>query len=121
MPRRIKADLLIEDVRGQVRGRDDFRVRHDHESLDEILKLAHVSLPAVVHQVLKRFGVSPLLLCSELLAKLPDEVPYQQGNILSTLAQRRQMNRNYVNAIIKVFAKAVLSDSLFKILVGRSD
>src|SRR5439155_26593826 len=121
MPRRIKADLLIEDVRGQVRGSNDFRVRHDHKSLDEILKLAHVSFPAVIHQVLKRFGVNPLLLYSELLAKLSDEMPCQQGNILSTLAQRRQMNRNYMDAIIKVFAKAMLSDGLLQILVGRSD
>src|SRR5207253_10553265 len=102
-------------------GSNYLRVRHDHKSLDEILKLAHGSLPRIIHQVLKRFEVSPLLLYSKLLAKLPDEMVYQQGNILSTLAQRRQMNRNYVNAIIKVFAKAVLSDSLFKILVGRGD
>src|SRR2546428_5829903 len=120
MPRRIKADLLNEDVRGQVCGRDDFRVRHDHESLDEILKLAHVSLPAVIHQVLKRLAINSLLLDPVFLTEASDEMLDQQRDILPTLTQRRQIDRDHVNTVIKVLAKAMVSDRLLKIFVGRS-
>src|SRR2546422_9830792 len=101
MPRWIKADFLIEDVGRQIRRGDDFIVRHDHESLDEILKLAHVSFPSVIHQVLKRLAVNSLLLDFVFLTEASYEMLDQQRDILATLTQRGQINRDHVDTIIK--------------------
>src|ERR1043166_1624689 len=42
----------------------------------------------------------------------------QERNIVAPLTQRRQFNRNYVQAVIKVFAKVSLFDLLLQRFVG---
>src|SRR3954468_16002526 len=49
------------------------------------------------------------------------EMLHQQWNVFSSLAQARQLDRNDVQAVIKVLAESALFNSFFQGLVSRSE
>ena len=48
-----------------------------------------------------------------------EEMVHQQLHIAVTLAQRRQGNRDNIEAVIEILAEFAFTDKLFQILVGR--
>jgi hypothetical protein len=83
-------------------GRDTLAVMHHHDAPDHVLQLAHVARPVVGAQDRQRVvGESP-----EAPALLPrealEEDISEKRDILSALAQRRQVHRQDVEAVIEV-------------------
>ena len=67
-------------------------VRQHDRALDDVLELAHVARPVVVHQQIERFGRQ--LECGPrvLVAVLLEEVLDEQRDVVLALAQRRQLD-----------------------------
>ena len=53
-------------------------------------------------------------------AKDLDEMRHEGRNVLAALSQRRQLNRKYIQAKIKVTAKLAISHHLRQVAMGRS-
>ena len=76
-----------------------------HRPLDVVLQFAHVARPGVILQRLHRGRrhvghVAVVLLVVDL-----QEMADQRGNVFAPLAQRRQIDRHHVQAIVEVFAE----------------
>ncbi len=76
--------------------------------------------PRVLSQRLHRFGRNRFNFLAHALGELIDEVTHQQGNVFRAVAQGRNVNRKYVQAIVKVAAKLPLKNHLFQIAMSRS-
>src|SRR5579862_10009272 len=62
----------------------------------------------------RRNGVDlPVVPSTELL----DEVPHQQGNVFSPLAQRRDSNRKYVESIVQIGSKSLVFHHRFQVAI----
>src|SRR6266850_2130192 len=83
--------------------------RQNYAPLDKVLQLPNISRPVIArqrgHRLLRNGLDSSLHLLSELLRK----EMHQHGNIFRSLAQRRYVNRENIQAIIKVAAKFLFS------------
>src|SRR5262245_63513149 len=83
--------------------------------------LAHVAGPGV--------GDEPLLGVAReldrrppaLAARLLEEVPHEQRDVLAALAQRGHLDRDHVQAVEEVLAEAPLADRELEVLVGGGD
>ena len=88
---------------------------------DEVLQLADVAGPGVVHEHLhglgRHLGVGPRVL----RRVLPEEVLGEHRNLVAPLAQRRQVDRDDVEAEEEVVAELAVGARLRQILVGRGD
>src|SRR5208282_4658019 len=92
--------------------------RKHNGALDNVLELTHIAGPIVVHQELHR-GVRKasrrlVVLAAELVEKTLDEL----GDIFLPLAERRQLQRNDVEAVIQVLAETAFANQLHQIFVG---
>src|SRR5208282_5871092 len=87
-------------------------------ALDDVLELAHIARPIVVHQELHR-GVREtsrrlVVFAAELVEKALDEL----RDIFLALAEGRQLQRNDVEAVIQVLAETAFANQLHQIFVG---
>src|SRR5208283_2790178 len=98
-----------------------FSANRYHQPLDQIFQLAHIPRPGVFLKGSKRIGGQPLNGQSVGQAMELEKVIAKQGNVANAFAQRRQMNRNHVNAIVKVLTKAPGADHLLERLVGGAN
>ena len=111
-----------EDVLGQrLRGQDVRRLERDHP-LDHVLQLAHVARPVVLldarawRRTEMRFCGTPMF-----VEVLGDEVVDEQRDVFAPLAQRRQRDRDDVDAVEEVLAERAVADRLGEVAVGRGD
>src|SRR4029077_8991468 len=76
-----------------------------HRALDDILELANVARPVVLGQQVERVRrqLEPAFLV--LLAVLFEEMVDEQWNVVLPVAQRRQLDRDHVEAIEEIFAE----------------
>src|SRR2546430_945489 len=90
----------------------------DHRALDDVLELPHVAGPIVIHQQLhgRRCELPEWLRI--FLAIAVQEMRQQKGHIFATLAQRRNLEVNHVQAVIQVFAEAALANKRKQVDVG---
>ena len=93
--------------------------REDDRSLDQVLELADVPGPCVVAQRVQGLGRNRLDLPLHPRGEAPDEVPDQRLDVLRALPQRRDADREDVQAIIEVITEAVLFDHLGEVSVRR--
>src|SRR5262245_10816908 len=99
---------------------DRIAMTGDTGPLDHVLQLAHIAEPAIVQEDLHH------LRC-EVLGRLPRprvllrEVPCQKRNVLGSLAQRRQLDADHVDAEIQVLAETPLLDHPRQRLVACRD
>src|SRR5467141_3395922 len=45
----------------------------------------------------------------------------QKGDVIHSLSQCRNLNRKYIEPVVKVFTKAARRDFLLQVTIGRSD
>src|ERR1700704_3439753 len=84
--------------------------REDHTALDQVLQLTDVSRPVISRQRGHRLFRTALDSPRHLLGKLVCKEVDQQGNIFGPLAQRRYVNRENIQTIVKVAAKFLFGD-----------
>jgi len=98
-----------------------FAGREEHGAFDEILQLADVAGPRVaderVHHVGGHVSDGFVLAAAEFL----HEVAHQKGHVFGTLAQRRDVDGEDVEAVIKVAAEFALGDKSGEVVVGGGD
>src|SRR5690606_35621472 len=58
---------------------------------------------------------------AEALVAALDEVRDEGGQVLEPLAQRRQVDRDDVEAVVEVLAELAVADQLFEVAVGGGD
>ena len=66
----------------------------------------------------REMPVTALPICSAYLAR---KCSASERDVLAALAQRRQDDRDDVDAVVEVFAEPPLGDRLGQVLVGRGD
>src|SRR6185436_4909880 len=69
------------------RGAQDRSVRHDHRALNVVLQLADIPRPMVELEAFHYFIGNVVYILAHAFPKLLDKRPYQQRNVLGTLAQ----------------------------------
>jgi hypothetical protein len=89
----------VREVPGRIRKEDD---PHDHCALNNILKLAHVSGPIVVHQAGTSLGRNGGRLPAQAPTELRQKVLGQQRDIFATLPQRRHSQGNDIQPVVQV-------------------
>src|SRR6185295_14095812 len=104
------------DLVGQVFGPDDAALVQYQGAFHDVLELAHVARPVVLHQQLDRLLVDALVAASRRVT--PHEVVDQQGNVVAAQPQRRQLDRDDIEAIEQVGAETALGDLLLEVGVG---
>jgi hypothetical protein len=57
----------------------------------------------------------------ELLGEVRNKMLGEQADIVSAFAQRRQVDRDHVEAIIEILAKLAFANRLFNVAVRRGD
>ena len=100
---------------------DLFTTYRDYQALNEVLQLANIAGPAVLFKsregrivdVLGGNAVGDAVGLEKMFAK--------QGDIAETFAQRGELYRDDVNAVVKIFAEAPGTGHLLKIFVGSAD
>src|SRR5438105_5031299 len=117
---------IAQDSAGEDRFRQEIDVNRlsdgkHHGTLDHVLQFAHVSGPSVVHQQIQgstsETAQRPIILFRE----LPQEMFGEQRNILAALAKRRKLERDNVQAMVKVLAKTGVTHQTEQIDIGGGD
>jgi hypothetical protein len=77
-----------------------------HRALDFVLQLTRVARPLEPHQRVERVGIDP----ADALGVAPrarrEKAGCEQRDILAAIAQRRQLNREHREPVVKILAKA---------------
>src|SRR5688572_13317464 len=94
----------------------DLRAGAEHDrALDRVLELADVAAPLVPHQEVERAVRQRLRPLARLLAVLLEEVCGQRRDVLAALVERRDPQRDHVQPVVEVLAKALLPDRLLEV------
>jgi len=103
-------------------GVDQFAAAHDEGMLHGIFKLPDVSGPVVKHENCQGFLGYAYQRPAQEAVEAFDKVMGQQGNILLAIPQRRQMQPNHVDPVVKIFSEFILHCQLMKVVMGcRND
>src|SRR5438128_8192514 len=105
----------------QVCDGDPLAVAEDHRVLDDVVELAHVSLPRLRHEELQGRVVDAAVRALHLTVVTAYEVLDQRRDVLAPIAQRRQRNVDDVQAVVEVLSKLALVDHPPEIAVARRD
>ena len=107
--------------RGHIAHRQSFRPRQHHHLLDGVAQFADVARPIVseqhVHRLWRNLTDRLLVLAVELVKKCP----HQQRDVVSPLAQWRQIDRHHAKAIEQVITEFSFADHLLQVAVRRRD
>ena len=101
-------------VHGFLRGEDD-------RAFDYVFEFADVAWPIVIHQKLHGGVSEDARRLAVVAAKLFEEAADQERDVFLALAQRRKMERNYVEAMEEIFAEAAFAHELGEIFVGGGE
>ena len=102
--------------------RFDVRLRtNDHQALDHVAQLAHVARPRIAHHHFKRPVGKFLGLPAVGSGVTVQKILREHGHVLDALAQRRNHERNHVQAVKQILAKAIAGDFVVEPFVGRGD
>src|SRR5215472_11426410 len=110
---------IAKDPLGQSPRRDLSASFQGHCALHRVFELSYVPRPLIRFQLAHRFRRDSLNRLLHGLAKPFQEMSRQQRNILATLAQGRNLDRNHAEPVVKVLAEAPFRNLLFKILIRR--
>ena len=94
-----------------------FAAEH-HRHLHSILQLADISRPGVLRQPFDCLGGQRFAGEIFLAANFSHEMRRQTGDIRTSLAQRRHLNRNHVQPVVEILPEAALRDAFGQIAVG---
>src|SRR5579863_3776125 len=90
-------------------------------SLNNVLQLADIARPVIVHQNLHRRGRNALYRFAGFSAESRDEKLDKVRNIFLAFTQRSNVDRHDVQAVVKIFAKSALLERRAQVAVGRGD
>ena len=94
--------------------------REDHCALDDVLQLPDVARPRIVHQGLHDGGRDGLDPPAHPPGELLSEMADQPRDVVTAFSQRRQHDREDVQAVVEVFAEAAVGDHSRQVAVrGR--
>src|SRR5271170_2466177 len=77
----------------------------DHQSLDEVFKCADVAWPVVVLKEQQGFGIDALHRQAISHTVELEKIIAKQWDVAGALAQWRQMDGHYVDAVVEILAK----------------
>ena len=86
-----------------------------------VFQLANIARPGVLHQPCQRLRGQTTSRAAQAAGVEREKMVRQYGNILATLAQRRQRDEGDIQAIVEVFAETTLADGLHQVHVGGGD
>ena len=92
-------------------------LRKNHGTFDDVLHFPHVARPGIPDQRVHDFRWNAFDSSADALRELLGEMTNQQRNVVATLAQRRQQDREHVQAIEKVAAKLAVGDHLRQVSI----
>src|SRR5207248_10888371 len=93
-------------------------ITNDHVALHQVFKHANVSRPRVFHHAADGIFGKRRRLLAVILAVLAKEELEEDGNLFLTLAQRRNVNGDNVEAVKEIFAEGALFDGALQRFVG---
>ena len=96
-------------------------VAEDHRPLDQVLQLAHVAWPVVVHEQPHRLGRDLAMGLVVLDRVLLEEVVGEDRNFFTPLTQGRQLNADDVQPEEQVFTQLAFRHGLLEVAVGGRD
>src|SRR3990172_727463 len=85
--------------------------------LDRVRELAHVAWPAVALEPLQRAGREP----AGWMMLLLQEEPSERQDVLASLTQRRDEQREHPQAVVEILAELQPGDAGSQVLVGRTE
>src|SRR6185369_2004719 len=94
---------------------------HNHGTLDDVLQLADITRPGIRYKKVESFLVYPADALSCFSCETIDEVLDQQGNVVSSFAQRRNFNRKNVETVKQIAAKCAVGDCSLQVAIGGGD
>ena len=89
--------------------------------MDLVLELADVAGKLVRREPRERARRDAVDDLAEPRAIFLDEVMHEQRDVLGPLAQRRQVQREHVDAVIEILAKPAACNELLELAIGRGD
>ena len=100
---------------------DDLPGVEDRQPLDDVGELAHVAGPPVVGHELHGLGGPRHESSSRARALVQREVVNEGGEVLHAIPERRQRQRNHVEAKVEILAEHAFAHRAREILVGGGD
>ncbi len=109
---------LLENLGRQVLGHDAVPLAEDTHALDEIFQLSDIAGPGVCRE--QRGGIVAELEieAAALFAESPEKVIGQQHHVVAAFPQGRQEDRDDVEPVVEVLAKAPLGYFDLQVAVG---
>src|SRR5215510_8985802 len=107
-------------ARQPVRG-DQIVIFEDHRPLDHVAQLAHIAGPPVAAENLRYFGRYPTDALPELFVEVFDVMPGEQQHVIAALAQRRQIDLDDGEAVVKVEPESPSLAFGLQVAVGGGD
>ena len=104
-----------------LRREHEARARQDHRPLDDVLQLPDIARPAPSLQRVHHLLRDGRNLAPHAPRTLPREMQRQRGNVVDTLAQRRDRHRKDIQAIVEIGSERSVFDHLHEIAVRRRD
>src|SRR5439155_4824654 len=96
-------------------------LREDHRALDEVRELPHVPRPRIPAERLEGLAGDHLDVPIHRAGETLHEETDQRGDVVGSLAQRRDLDREDVQAVVEVVAEALLLDQPGQVAVRRGD
>ena len=87
-------------------------------ALDKIFELTNVAGPGVIDKCVHRFGGNVLDGFVQAAAEILHEVTNEQGHVFAAFAQRRNLNRKNIEAIVEIAAKFAVGDEAREVAIG---
>ncbi len=110
---------------GEVADLDGLAVGEAHGALDDVVELADVSRPVVVHHAIERRAAdlfdAALAVAGLVEAAGLEELLDEQGRVFFSIAERREDHAHDAQAVEEVFAEATLADLFGEVPIGGGD
>src|SRR5882757_2916713 len=94
---------------------------YDDRTLDDVLQLANITWPGIRLKQAETLFAHRLKVFSSFPCITIDEVLDQQGNVFSSLPERRNLNRKNVEAVKQIAPKFTLNDGSLQVAIGGGD
>src|SRR5580704_108749 len=100
---------------------DHRTAREDAGAFDHIAELADVAGPGMRAEPPEAVGIDPGKLLAEFPLEMGDEMVGQPRDVLATLAERRDVNRQHVQSIEEIGAQATIRDVALEVAIRGRD
>jgi hypothetical protein len=92
--------------------------RDEHHRFDDVFEFTHVAGPVVPDEAVQRLGIDTDDRLSVTFRELSDEAFDEIRDVSAAFAQRRQMDREDLQAIVEILPERALLDLLLEVFVG---